>query len=208
MKKKMTILGGLLLAVVVTGYSVSGTYAKYIDTNSISDSATVVAFTASEDVTMNLFGGDEIQPGSHGSYTLTFGVAGETGFNYSLAVDETVGTGSVNTVTTTDYNPLRFALTPAADAATATFATKTWMTYEDLVNELNGLSITAGDEYVLDFYWFYDAADIRTKWNLAEDAELPTGIVSNNTLDTEIGTNADGKVVRLVLNVTKEQAAN
>lgn len=42
MKKKMSILAALVLAVIVTGYSVSGTYAKYTSTfNGTSDTARV-----------------------------------------------------------------------------------------------------------------------------------------------------------------------
>lgn len=41
MKKKMTILAVLLLAVVVTAYSVSGTYAKYTSSLDVSDEARV-----------------------------------------------------------------------------------------------------------------------------------------------------------------------
>lgn len=41
MKKRGTILGGLLLAVVVTGYSVSGTYAKYTSSIDLTDEARV-----------------------------------------------------------------------------------------------------------------------------------------------------------------------
>lgn len=41
MNKKITVLGGLLMAVVMTAYSVSGTYAKYTSTFKGSDSARV-----------------------------------------------------------------------------------------------------------------------------------------------------------------------
>lgn len=41
MNKKITVLGGLLMAVVMTAYSVSGTYAKYTSTFTGSDSARV-----------------------------------------------------------------------------------------------------------------------------------------------------------------------
>lgn len=45
MKKKLTVLGALLMAVVVTGYSVSGTYAKYTSTiTGTSNSARVASW--------------------------------------------------------------------------------------------------------------------------------------------------------------------
>ena len=41
MKKKIAVLGTLLMAVVITGYSVSGTYAKYVSEIDIEDEARV-----------------------------------------------------------------------------------------------------------------------------------------------------------------------
>lgn len=47
MNKKITVLGGLLMAVVMTAYSVSGTYAKYTSTFTGSDSARVAKWAFS-----------------------------------------------------------------------------------------------------------------------------------------------------------------
>lgn len=59
MNKKITVLGGLLMAVVMTAYSVSGTYAKYTSTFTGSDSARVAkwAFKIGDntDMTQNTF---------------------------------------------------------------------------------------------------------------------------------------------------------
>ena len=44
MKKKLTVLGALLMAVVVTGYSVSGTYAKYVSKVDLTDEARIAKF--------------------------------------------------------------------------------------------------------------------------------------------------------------------
>lgn len=56
MKKKMAILGTLLIAVIGTGFSVSGTYAKYISEVSLSDEARVAKWQIglSEDVIQSL----------------------------------------------------------------------------------------------------------------------------------------------------------
>lgn len=51
MNKKITVLGGLLMAVVMTAYSVSGTYAKYTSTFTGSDSARVAKWAFNIDGT-------------------------------------------------------------------------------------------------------------------------------------------------------------
>lgn len=59
MNKKITVLGGLLMAVVMTAYSVSGTYAKYTSTFTGSDSARVAKWAfnigGNTDMTQNTF---------------------------------------------------------------------------------------------------------------------------------------------------------
>ena len=51
---KLTILGTLLLAVVISGYSVSGTYAKYTSSIDLSDEARVAKWQIKMDQdTMN-----------------------------------------------------------------------------------------------------------------------------------------------------------
>lgn len=96
MKKKMTVVGGLLMAVVLTGYSVAGTYAKYIDTASVSDSATVAAWnlTANATQTKNLFDTTEnnatvnkrVAPGGANTTDFTVGVTGDAEVTYDVDV--------------------------------------------------------------------------------------------------------------------------
>lgn len=106
MKKKMTVLGGLLMAVAVTGYSVSGTYAKYISSMDMTDEARVAKWsiamtdkgTTTETADINLFansytnaGGKYVQaidtdrvvaPGTSGFYEFDLNATIET--NYTL----------------------------------------------------------------------------------------------------------------------------
>lgn len=59
MKKKSIVLGSLLAAVVLTGYSVSGTYAKYVSAVDLSDEARVakweIGLSDATDKKLNLF---------------------------------------------------------------------------------------------------------------------------------------------------------
>ena len=106
MKKKMTVLGGLLMAVAITGYSVSGTYAKYISSMDMTDEARVAKWsiamtdkgTTTETADINLFansytnaGGKYVQaidtdrvvaPGTSGFYEFDLNATIET--NYTL----------------------------------------------------------------------------------------------------------------------------
>lgn len=115
MKKKSMMLGGLLAAVVVTAYSVSGTYAKYISAIDLTDEARVAKWNLTlngEKVetkqTIDLFGesyskevngnkvtyvqtlteGEKVvAPGTTGSYTMTLGGTMETRFNLNVNLD-------------------------------------------------------------------------------------------------------------------------
>lgn len=55
MKKKTMAFGGLLAAVAMTGYSVAGTYAKYVSSIDLTDEARVAKWGFNEDMSINLF---------------------------------------------------------------------------------------------------------------------------------------------------------
>ncbi len=111
MKKKLSILAVLLLAVAISAYSVGGTYAKYTSTyTSASSSARVAkwAFTLgkngaalSNDFTFNLFdtiidtkndaaetdvAAGLIAPGTKGSFSIALYNASEVNATYSLSL--------------------------------------------------------------------------------------------------------------------------
>lgn len=56
MKKRTMVLGGLIAAVAITGYSVSGTYARYISQVGVEDKARVAQWFLDEENTATLFG--------------------------------------------------------------------------------------------------------------------------------------------------------
>lgn len=96
--KKMTILAVLLIAVAVTAYSVSGTYAKYTTTKESTDSARVAKWGIGVENEIDLFaasytgvqsadGANVVAPGTKGEYTFALTGAPET--NYTLVVEAT-----------------------------------------------------------------------------------------------------------------------
>lgn len=110
MKKKIAMLAVLVMAVIASAYSVSGTYAKYITTKTVSDSARVAKWQIGELTTMDLFkesylsdavkssvnGEDIVAPGTSGSYT--FQVTGSVETNYRLNLEVTTATDTVGQI--------------------------------------------------------------------------------------------------------------
>lgn len=144
MKKKMTVLGGLLLAALVSAYSVAGTYAKYISSVDFADEARVAKWefkvngadpVAFNDFDIDLFkdsyetkainhqfvvssepGVDVVAPGTNGEYSLNLKGTAET--NYTVKLDNVE---VLNEIKTTDkdgkeYSPIKFSLTQGANA--------------------------------------------------------------------------------------------
>lgn len=64
MKKKSMMLGGLLAAVAVTAYSVSGTYAKYISSVDLTDEARVAKWGFNTTNEIDLFGSSYVNTGT------------------------------------------------------------------------------------------------------------------------------------------------
>lgn len=114
MKKKMTVLAGLVLTVVLSMGSVAGTYAKYISSVDSSDEARVAAWGLGVTVsTRDLFAdsytagnkkiaasenGDNIlAPGLEGYYDFQFtGTAPEVAYKLSVDLDGTEYTGGTD----------------------------------------------------------------------------------------------------------------
>lgn len=161
MKKKMTILAVLLLAVVVTAYSVSGTYAKYTSSLDVSDEARVAHWyldkgvitdtfklfersyklendtyvKALDDNTIPPLKKNVVAPGTKGEYK--FSIEGEFETDFTLKVDLLTApwetTKSVNNIQLKDEAGavIYDPIDFSLDGGT------TWFKYSDLQTELN-----------------------------------------------------------------------
>ncbi len=100
MKKKFMAVFALVLAVALTSYSVSGTYAKYTSTIESSDSARVAKWGIGKQMTVDLFSDSYdsdavkssekvIAPGTKGVYTFAIKDAGapEVAYKLDVAID-------------------------------------------------------------------------------------------------------------------------
>lgn len=182
MKKKMTVLCGLLMAVVITAYSVSGTYAKYTSSMSTTDTARVARWSInvgdSSTKTLDLFkdvygdnkvvgtdGALVVAPGTSGSYKFEF--SGNTEVAYTLAATATITNNTVVYDGDTTVSPIKFSI----DGGT------TWFEAADLANELSDAisgTYDAGEVTVnpitLQWKWAYDLTDLATMTGITPTA--------------------------------------
>ncbi len=224
MKKKMGILGGLLMAVVVTGYSVAGTYAKYTSSLDFADEARVATWgfklngkTPEEvkemkidlfqdsyeivdgegnyDVVSKVKGQKVVAPGTRGEYE--FNVTGTAETNYVVAFNATV----VNTIKTDSYNPIFFKLTGGA-------ADGEWRNAVDFQEYLNN-TITAAtakvyeakeklnEKYKIEWMWAFDK----------DDTTAPTGFTSDDEIDTYLAGQNGTVSLDVKLTITQSELA-
>lgn len=198
MKKKMTVLCGLLMAVLVTAYSVSGTYAKYTSSMETTDSARVARWSINvgEKEALGLFqlaygANDEIKssntdlvvaPGASGEVDINITGTAEVAYKLVVDIDETK---SVNDVRYADGNvsPIKFSLDGS-----------NWFEYEQLETQLKtalgdntyAANSTLNKSVKLYWKWAYDKAELdgmtgitaTTGWDAdkydAEDTKLGT----------------------------------
>lgn len=159
MKKKTMVLGGLIAAVAITGYSVAGTYAKYVSSSSFNNSARVARwnlgtnevrlFTPSYgDKATSLLGDNIVAPGTEGAYE--FSVAGTSEVKSKFSVTVETGSHSINESETDGYDPLLFKLTKDGNILTNSNADG-WVTFADLKTALGSID-TAGT-YKIEWMW-------------------------------------------------------
>lgn len=209
MKRRTMAFGGLLMAVAITGYSVAGTYAKYISSIDHTDQARVAKwdFRSQSTNTVDLFeasytnddgvyvaskdAAKVIAPGTSGEYSYSIAGTAETNFKISGStkiVNKVILATGANDWNkgTLLYDPVQF------DLGNGTYKTLSELgatvSYDDngnaqLVYELKGdSSIVYPAKYEL------KAKDVSgtIKWKWAFDKDEASHIV--DTLDTKLGT--------------------
>lgn len=216
MKKKMMVLAALLMAVAVTGYSVSGTYAKYISSIDKTDEARVAkwgvnAEPIADDLFKNSYLIDEndegsfyvksngtdnvVAPGTEGEYTFEITFDGAPEVNYTLDIDTT---GSVDNINDNNYAPIKYY-----------FDGEEMTDFDDLIDHLEGLF--ASEKYA-GYQKVYAAGTLPTetlkhtiRWEWAFD-ETESAHIYNDE-DTTLGNKAVGEdvTVKLSVKVTAQQ---
>ncbi len=220
MKKKMGILGGLLMAVVVTGYSVAGTYAKYTSSLDFADEARVATWgfklngktpeevkemnidlfqdsyeitkdSGDYDVVSKVKGQKVVAPGTRGEYT--FNLTGTAETNYVVAFNATI----VNTIKTADYNPIFFRLNDGNWMNAEEFETYLNETITNDTNKVYAANEELNETYKIEWMWAFDA----------DDTTAPAGFTSNDETDTYLAGQNGTVSLDVELTVTQSELA-
>lgn len=216
MKKKSMILGGLLMAVAITGYSVSGTYAKYISAVDVTDEARVakwdIDFTDTDGTELvdnqqiDLFqesytfdtdnhvyvksleaGKRVVAPGTEGSYS--FDIKGITETNYTLKVEVLKTSKNDVVLKGTDGTTVEYdPIRFSVDGGT------TWVDFAGLNTAINaqfagkvyGPNATVAESVSIQWKWVFDA-DEATAANATNTGTGAVAFVSDDEKDTTLG---------------------
>ena len=181
---KMLAIAALLVAVAITSYSVSGTYAKYTTSKTYTDSARVAKWGIGMTNEVNLFssdyvdvvsadGKDVVAPGTQGNYTFALTGTPETDYTLDVTVEGTDTIGQiVYTLDGTEYTTMA-ALVTAIDAL-----------YDPQTVYAAG---TASEStHNIGWYWAFEDGD--------------------DTTDTTLGNEETAKTVSLTVTITAVQS--
>lgn len=230
MKTKMTILGTLMMAVIITSYSVSGTYAKYVSEIDLADEARVAKWEIGleQDSMKNLdlfqdsyeykkdgnktvvalpnadtTKDNVVAPGTSGQYT--FALTGTIETNYRISV---TASGD-NTVTTTyegeAYNPIRFYLSEQDNVDINTVAEDDLLTFDDLLTALNALYSGTGDKVYAPGEVNVPSYTIYWKWDFAGAKTIDK---ADTILGEEIAADTTSHKIDLAINIKAEQTTD
>lgn len=221
MKKKMIVLGALVMAVVLTGYSVSGTYAKYTSKFDLADEARVAkwgfqlndAEATDSEINIDLFkasyeakddatktdvaaGVKVVAPGTKGEYTFT--LTGETETNYTVALSAVVTNG----IKMEGYDPIFFRVDGGS-----------WVNADQLSTELaklyDGKVYAAGTHsdktHKIEWMWAFDTNDKENTSDASWDV-LPT-FTTDDVKDTQLAQAQGNITVKISLTVTQSELA-
>lgn len=210
MKKKMGLLGGLLMAVVVTAYSVAGTYAKYISTFDMADEARVAKwnFNDKAEHTVDLFQASYtnengiyvatsdtskvIAPGTEGLYEYRIEGTAETNYkvtkNIKIVNKVVLATekGSWNEGTLL-YNPVVFKVTDREGNET-TLTAPAKVEYDANNDPYIVYEVAVADTTVYAANTtLTEPGSISWAWGFETGTENALGTYSNDSLDTTLG---------------------
>lgn len=209
MKRRTMAFGGLLMAVAITGYSVAGTYAKYISSIDYTDQARVAKwdFRSQSTNTVDLFeasytndsgvyvaskdAAKVIAPGTSGEYSYSIVGTAETNFKISgstkIVNKVILATGENDwNKGTLLYDPVQF------DLGDGTYKTLSELgatvSYDDDGNAQLVYEVTSESPIVYAANTELKAGDVSgtIKWKWAFDKDEASHIV--DTLDTKLGT--------------------
>lgn len=189
--KKMSIFALLLAAVVMTSYSVSGTYAKYTSTSTGTDSARVAQWSfkvgPTEIATTNTFdfdlfettytnvesaNGDKIiAPGTEGSFDIVLTNNSEVNATYTIAY--TADTGNI---------PVEFSLGEDEEGNTTWYSDITALNATDVEIAMNG----GGDTVTVYWRWaFVGGQSSNFTGTQTDQTDTALGTAGTDTIEVQ-----------------------
>lgn len=205
MKKKMTVLCGLLMAVVITAYSVSGTYAKYTSSMSTTDTARVARWgiNVGEKTKLGLFeasygAGNEIASADNGDGThdlvvapgatgkVDIAVSGTSEVAYKLSVKAEV---TNNVLYTTGVSPIKFRIGTGAWTELTKANLEAQLKTELGENDYAANS-SVNKTVTLEWKWAFDVTDLENNMGIT-----PVTDFDYDVEDTKLGTKFQGTVI-------------
>lgn len=226
MKKKMIGLCALLTAVVMTGYSVSGTYAKYTVSKVAGDEARVAKWGIDTTKTINLFdtsyvssdnpaatdvvsdpngdGMKVVAPGTSGVYAFTLGgSAPET--NYTLSVVDNGSVDGTVDAATSKGQIVYYLKSITGDTTNLKFA-DVGFTDSDKVASISDLVTKINDKYANKVFAANSTDDsvyaIGWEWKFEDAANM----TENDSRDTNLGNKTTLDTVKLDITITATQS--
>lgn len=222
MNKKLTVLGALLMAVAVTGYSVSGTYAKYVSSVDMGTQTAKVAKFKVEKKTGYTGGVTLFDTKAWDGTDNTGAVVLKPGAVYSqdldmdfVEVDSEVATittyeiAGSDTVVNGTYAPMKYALVEKVNGNETDVTT--WLTFEELQNLVAGTPETsegAGDAVAAFNFESGKTYTLWAKWDQTESESYDVD-EQDTLLGEAMADGADyGVEITLTATVTQDVSKN
>lgn len=230
MKTKITILGTLMMAVIITSYSVSGTYAKYVSEIDLADEARVAKWEIGLETdamkTLDLFqvsyeyvknGGNTVvalpnvdtttdnvvAPGTRGQYT--FALTGTIETNYRINVTAT-GSNTVKTIYEgNEYDPIKFYVSEQDNLNIDDVDAADLLTFDELLTSLNALYSGTADKVYAPGEVNVPSYTIYWKWDFAGADTIDK---ADTTLGEEIAADTTSHKINLSINIKAEQTTD
>lgn len=219
MKKKMTVLGGLMMAVVLTGYSVAGTYAKYTDSASVSDNAYVAKWAievgATKDVNLfdavgnNALLNNRVAPGGQGTSKFQLSITGEEETEVQYKVDKNLTIKNNAMLDLTDVSVNYAEAMKAYPTLFATVGGKTYyapvqFTVNDGVNAATTTNTEAGLATALENADLTKEITISWAWEMEQTSYTTLFNYLDTLLGRQGGSSSD-KYIEITASITAEQ---
>lgn len=209
MNQKRIIALLIVIAVVITSFSIRGTYAKYKSSIDLTDISRVAVWNVNTTQVVDLFrdsydidgvesvdGTKVIAPGTSGKYTFKIDGTAETNYmlNYETEAEDTIGR-------------LKYYFIEGADDTNPDNILAEYDSLEELVNDIgknlfqDGIIYESGSENEMEY-------TIRWEWPADDDSEKDSELINQVIIDPKDPKYKSQPHVRFMVKISAEQQIN